>query len=71
MGVSSIVIWWRQRRSENKCCCEQMVEHMYSPVVGTSVVTAYMWDSDSIRESNLAVYCFVEEGQTKKFSAIC
>ena len=42
-----------------------------SPAAGTSVVTAYMWDNDSIRESNLAVYCFVEEGQTKKLSAIC
>ena len=39
-----------------------------SPAAGRSVVTAYMWDNDSIRESNLAV---VEEGQTKKFSAIC
>ena len=42
-----------------------------SPVAGASDVRAYMWDNDSIRKSNLAVYCFVEEGQTEKFSAIC
>ena len=42
-----------------------------SPADGTSVVTAYMWDNNSIRENNLAVYCFVEEGQTKNFSVIC
>ncbi len=42
-----------------------------SPAAGMSVVRAYMWDNDSIRESNLAIYCFVKEGQTKKFSAIC
>ena len=70
MGVSSIVIWWRQRGVIVSVVASKWL-YICSPAAGTSVVRAHMWDRDSIRESNLAIYCFVEEGQTKKFSAIC
>ena len=47
MGVSSIVIWWRQRS-------DSVVSkwlNICSPIAGASVVRAYMWDNDSIRSN--------------------
>ena len=41
-----------------------------NPAAGASVVNAHTGNNDSIRKSELAIYCLVKVCQTEKFSAI-